>query len=103
MIYLLDSFLNICRNEILKDKNISKDGLTKDLMEEKLSSCLNVNLNSDKCPEFASYSYNDFKSYASSSIKDYANSVIDVGNTELLMESFFYYMAAKFPNHFIRV
>ena len=100
MISLLDSFLSICRNEILKDKNISKDELTKGLMEEKLGTCLNGNRNSDKCPEFASYSYNDFKNYASSSIKDYAKSVIDVGNTELLMESFFYYMAAKFSQPF---
>lgn len=100
MIYLLDSFLNICRNEILKDKNINKDELTKDLVEEKLASCLKSNLNSDKCPEFTSYSFNDFKSYASSLIKDYANNVIDVDNTELLMESFFYYMAAKFSQPF---
>ena len=100
MICLLDSFLNICRNEILKDNNIKKDELTKDLMEEKLRSCLAANLNSDKCPEFSSYSYNDFKSYASSSIEEYANSVTDVDNTELLMESFFYYMAAKFSQPF---
>lgn len=100
MIYLLDSYLNICRKEILKDKSIGKDELTKDLMEEKLKICLNNNLNSDKCPEFASYSYNDFKSYAFSTIKDYANSVIDIDDTELLMESFFYYMVAKFSQPF---
>lgn len=100
MIYLLDSYLNICRKEILKDKSIGKDELTKDLMEEKLKICLNNNRNSDKCPEFASYSYNDFKSYASSAIKDYANSIIDIDDIELLMESFFYYMVAKFSQPF---
>lgn len=100
MIYLLDSYLNICRNEILKDKNIGKDELTKDLMEEKLKICLNNNRNSDKCPEFVSYTYKDFKSYAYSAIKNYANSVSDIDNTELLTESFFYYMSAKFSQPF---
>ena len=100
MIYLLDSFLNICRNEILRDKNIHKDELTKDLMEEKLNSCLTINLNSDKCPEFTSYSYEDFKSYAHSSINDYAKDVADIDNIELLTKSFFHYMTAKFSQPF---
>lgn len=100
MIYLLDSYLNICRSEILKDKKIHKDELTKDLMEEKLNDCLNCNLFSDKCPEFVAYSYDNFKSYAHSSIKDYAKNVADIDNIELLMESFFYYTAAKFSQPF---
>ncbi len=100
-IHLLDLFLKICRDEILKEKNISIDRLTKDLLEEKLKNCLESNQKSDKCPEFVSYSFDDFKSYASSSIKDYANiNRIGVDNTELLMEAFFYYMTSKLPQPF---
>lgn len=100
MIYLLDSFLNICRGEILRDKNIGKDELTNDLVEEKLKNCLNYNRNSDKCPEFATYSYEDFKHFAYTPIKDYVKGADDIDDMELLIETFFYYISAKFSQPF---
>lgn len=95
MIFFLDSFINICRSEISREKGITFDKITKDLLDEKLKECLLNNKNADKCPEFVSYTYDDFKQYASQYISSYAikNMIEDV---DLLSESFYYYISAKF-------
>lgn len=95
MIFFLDSFINICRNEISREKGITFDKITKDLLDEKLKECLLNNKNADRCPEFVSYTYDDFKQYASQYISSYAikNMIEDM---DLLAESFYYYISAKF-------
>lgn len=99
MILLLDSFIKICRDEISRDKGISISQQTEDLIEEKLNECLLSNRSADKCPEFESYSYDDFNNYAKVRIGNYAK-VNSIKNSNLLSESFFYYLSAKFSRPF---
>lgn len=95
MIYFLESFINICRKEISRDKEISEDEITKDLIDEKLNECLLKNENADRCQEFVSYTYDDFKKYSGQYISDYAVKN-KIENIDLLVESFYYYISAKF-------
>lgn len=64
--------MNICRKEISRDKEISEDEITKDLIDEKLNECLLKNENADRCQGFVSYTYDDFKKYSGQYISDYA-------------------------------
>ena len=96
MLFLLDSFLNLCRKELYQEKGIDPKEQTKEHLEEKLNQCLNNNRNAAKCPEFASYSYEDFKKYAFESINVYSKQK-EIANSALLCESFFYYLSAQLP------
>jgi hypothetical protein len=94
--FALDSFYKLCCAEIRRDKGIVKEEvLNSELIEEKLNQCLINNKKMDKCIEFASFSFEDFKKYADSDIKTYSKSM-DLENHELLAESFYYYLCAKF-------
>lgn len=100
MKFILDSFYNLCCDEIRRDKGIAQEvALTSDLVEEKLNQCLTNNKTADKCIEFASFSFEDFKKYANSDIETYAKS-IGFGNNILLTETFYYYLSAKFSMPF---
>ncbi|MCD8290589.1 MAG: hypothetical protein LUC91_03700 [Prevotella sp.] len=99
MISLLDSFVNACRNEILRDKGIEIPRQTEEIIEEKLNACLLSNKSADKCPEFTSYSYQDFNNYAKVRIENYAKNK-SIKNSNLLSESFFYFLSAKFSQPF---
>lgn len=97
---VLDSFYNLCCDEIRRDKGIAKEEiLTSEQIEEKLNQCLTNNKIADKCIEFASFSFDDFKKYADSDIETYSKS-IGFGNHALLSESFYYYLSAKFSMPF---
>lgn len=100
MKFVLDSFYNLCCDEIRRDKGIAKEEiLTSEQIEEKLNQCLTNNKTADKCIEFASFSLDDFKKYADSDIETYSKS-IGFGNHALLAESFYYYLSAKFSMPF---
>ena len=49
---LLDSFFNLCRNEILREKRIDAKDLAEQLIVEKLQRCLENNKAGKQCPEF---------------------------------------------------
>ena len=57
------------------------------------------NKTADKCVEFASYTYDDLKNYANVEIDNYAQRK-GFSNVEVLCESFFYYLIAKFSKPF---
>ncbi|MFC2512981.1 MAG: hypothetical protein ACFNWT_08155 [Prevotella denticola] len=91
---LLDSFFNLCRNEILGEKRIDAKDLAEQLIVEKLQRCLENNKAGKQCPEFEGYAYTDFELYAKAIVSEYAKS-IGFDNTELLCESFYHYLSAR--------
>lgn len=101
IVSILDFFYGLCRGEIERNRGIAIKDQSKDDIEEKLAECLNNNKTAEKCQEFESYSYEDFKKYAYEEVKSYAGNlgVVDL-NVELLNESFFYYLTAKFSKPF---
>lgn len=94
LVVLLDSFLNICRGEIYREKGISVDKQNENDLEEKLKQCLESNKKADKCKEFETYSYEDFNTYSSKVLDTYLKK-LKIKNTDLVRESFFYYLSAK--------
>lgn len=100
MILALNAFLNICHREIKDETGTDVGVQTREQLEKKLSDCLSANKVAEKCDGFESYSYDDFKNFAYAKIGDHVNGKdIDV---DLLTESFFYYLSAKFsaPLHY---
>lgn len=94
MIFALNAFLNICHREIKDETGTDVEVQTREQLEKKLSDCLSVNKVAEKCDGFESYSYDDFKNFAYAKIGNHVNGKdIDV---DLLTESFFYYLSAKF-------
>ncbi len=98
---ILDSFFVLCRNEIERESGIAIKNQSKDDIEKKLADCLRKNKSAERCQDFESYSYDDFKGYAYDEVKNYVGNfgIVDF-NVELLCESFFYYMTAKFSKPF---
>lgn len=101
MVSMLDFFYGLCREEIERNRGIAIKNQSKDDVEQKLAECLDKNKTTEKCQEFESYSYEDFKGYAYDELKNYVgnSSIVDL-NVELLCESFFYYLTAKFSKPF---
>lgn len=56
----LDSFVNICRNEIFREKGMKPEEQTSDVLVEKLQICMESNKQTLKCPEFDGYEYDAF-------------------------------------------
>ena len=96
MISLLGFFLEICRNNVARSKNIEPENVREEMLEEELRTCLISNRSAKLCIEFKSYTYKKFKKYAYNDIEKYARDH-KISNVELLCESFYYYIAAEFP------
>lgn len=94
MLLLLDSFFNLCCNEILRDKGIDIKDLTEELIIDKLQKCLDSNKAGRQCPEFEGYAYTDFTLYAKADIDGYAEKV-GFNDSELLCKSFYQYLSAN--------
>ena len=94
MLLLLDSFFNLCCNEILRDKGIDIKDLTEVLIIDKLQKCLDSNKAGRQCPEFEGYAYTDFTLYAKADIDGYAEKV-GFNDSELLCKSFYQYLSAS--------
>ncbi len=90
----LDSFVNICRNEIFHEKGTKPEEQTSDVLVEKLQNCMASNKKSLKCPEFYGYEYDAFKKIAFAEVEDYAK-LKELEIQEILCESFFYYLSAR--------
>lgn len=90
----LDSFVNICRNEIFREKGMKPEEQTSDVLVEKLQNCMASNKKSLKCPEFYGYEYDAFKKIAFAEVEDYAK-LKELEIQEILCESFFYYLSAR--------
>lgn len=99
MKFMLESFYNLCCEEIRREKNISIKTQTSDQIEEKLNQCLANNKTADKCIEFKTFSLDDFKKCAGVDIENYSKSV-GFGNSDLLAESFYHYLSADFSMPF---
>lgn len=99
LILMLNKFYEICCAEICRKENIKDEQLTPTLIEDKLSECLDVNKNAEKCLEFVSYTLHDFIAFVGTDIEKYANSK-GLSNHKLLTESFFYYLTADFSEPF---
>ena len=97
MLLLLDSFFEICREEIKHDKLIEYDKQTEADIVQKLQECLATNKSADKCDEFKQYKYGDFKYYAFAEIEAYAKGK-GLKDIDILCESFFHYLTAKFSD-----
>ena len=96
MISLLGFFLEICRNNVARSKNIEPENVREEMLEEELRTCLISNRSAKLCIEFTSSTYKKFKKYAYNDIEKYARDH-KISNVELLCESFYYYIAAEFP------
>lgn len=92
--WMLESFFDICRNEICNENHIDKKALNDTLIEQKLTNCIGIYKAADKCPDFDSYSLVNFKKYTETSIQNFANEK-GFANVDLLSESFFYYLSVK--------
>lgn len=90
----LDSFVNICRNEIFHEKGTKPEEQTSDVLVEKLQNCMASNKKSLKCPEFDGYEYDAFKKIAFAEVEDYAK-LKELEIQEISCESFFYYLSAR--------
>lgn len=93
----LDSFVNICRNEIFREKGLKPEDQPQELLVEKLQNCMTINKKSLKCPEFDGYEYDAFKKIAFAEVEDYAK-LIELDIQEVLCKSFFYYLSARLNN-----
>lgn len=92
--YTLNSFYDITITQIASKNNVDKKEVTQDQIEILLRECLEKNRIGEKCPEYKDYNYNDFKLKASNVINNFATKVNFV-NTNLLSESFFYYLSVR--------
>lgn len=98
---MLDFFYNLCCREIERNSGIAIKDQSKEDIENKLVECLKNNKAAEKCQEFESYSYEDFKKYAYDEVKNYVSNLgIADFNVDLLCESFFCYLTAKFSKPF---
>lgn len=93
----LDSFVNICRNEIFREKGMKPEEQTSDVLVEKLQICMESNKQTLKCPEFDGYEYDAFKKIALAEVEDYAK-LNGMDFQDVLCESFFYYLSASLNN-----
>lgn len=93
----LNSFVNICRNEIFREKGMKPEEQTSDVLVEKLQICMESNKQTLKCPEFDGYEYDAFKNIAFAEVEDYAK-LNGIDFQEVLCESFFYYLSARLNN-----
>lgn len=94
---LLDSFVNICRNEIFREKGMKPEEQPSDVLVEKLQNCMESNKQTLKCPEFDRYEYDAFKNIAFAEVEDYAK-LNGIDFQEVLCESFFYYLSTRLNN-----
>lgn len=92
--WMLNSFFDICCNEICNDNHIDRIALTNALIEQKLVDCIKLYKSADKCPDFCTYSFVDFEKYAKVIVQDFANEK-SFANVNVLSESFFYYLSVK--------
>lgn len=92
--WMLESFFDICCNEICNENHKDKNALEDTLIEQKLVDCIKKNKAANKCPDFNSYSFVDFKKYAETAIQSFANEK-SFTNVDLLSESFFYYLSVE--------
>lgn len=82
--WMLESFFDICCNEICNENHIDKSALDDTLIEQKLADCIKIYKAADKCPDFDSYSLVDFKKYAEIAIQNFANEK-SFANVDLLL------------------
>ncbi len=92
--WMLNSFFDICCNEVCNEKHIDQSALTSTLIEQKLADCIKINKSAGKCPDFDTYSFADFKKYTKVVTQDFANEK-SFANVDVLSESFFYYLSVK--------
>lgn len=93
--WMLDSFFDICCEEVCHENHIvDKKTLTAALIEQKLTDCINLYKSADKCPDFGAYALEDFKNYTDAIIRDFAKEN-SFANVDILSESFFYYLSVK--------
>lgn len=96
LISLLDSFYELCCNEICIEKNLNRNDIDESMVETKLSQCLTMLATANKCVEFKDYKFIDFLNKTENSIKEFANQK-QFSNIPLLSEAFFNYLSAKIP------
>lgn len=89
----LDSFVNVCHNEIVREQGITFNELSEGLLKEKLLSYMDVNKTAKRCPDFEKYRYEDFKSFFYGDIVKYSKEK-KLNISDALCESFFYYLSA---------
>ena len=92
--WMLNSFFDICCNEICSENHIDQSALTNTLIEQKLVDCIKMYKSVDKCPDFSTYSFVDFEKYTKVVTQDFANEK-SFSNVDILSESFFYYLSVK--------
>lgn len=95
MVSLLDSFFELCRKEIERDKHTKIDNQTEADIVQKLHECLATNKSAEKCEDFKDYKYEEFKKYAYADVETYAKGK-GFTDANILCESFFHYLTAKF-------
>lgn len=90
---MLRSFYDICCKEYRDKHHIRKDeALTQDMIEEKLSECIERNKSAERCPDFKGYALKDFKRDTKKAIQKFAEET-GLKNVNLLTEAYFYYIA----------
>lgn len=90
---LLDSFVNVCHNEIVREQGIAFNQVSEGLLKEKLLSSMDVNKTAKRCPDFENYRYKDFKSFFYDGVEKYSKEK-ELSISDTLCESFFYYLSA---------
>lgn len=91
---MLNSFFDLCCDEVCGEQHIEQSSLTKEMIEKKMDDCIKMYSSAPKCPDFETYSFMDFRNYTNIIIQDFANQR-GFTNTDLLSKSFFEYLSVK--------
>lgn len=94
LILQLDFFVEICRNELSQQNGIAPEKQSETNLKEKFAKCKEGLENSERCPKFENYTYEEFKKHIYATVEKYPNKEKPNLSDELC-EAFFYYLSAK--------
>lgn len=94
LILQLDFFVEICRNELSQQNGIAPAKQSETNLKEKFAKCKEGLENSERCPKFENYTYEEFKKHIYATVEKYPNKEKPNLSDELC-EAFFYYLSAK--------
>ena len=91
----LVAFVDMCLNNISRQKEIKKENVAEEDLRKFLWDCKENLSKWEKCPEFESYSYDKFRSQFYMIVEDFSKEN-NLSLSDDLCETFFYYLSAQF-------
>lgn len=91
----LGTFVDMCLNDISRQKGIKKEDVAEEDLRKFLCDCKDNLIKWEKCPEFESYSYDKFRSQFYTIVEEISKEN-NLSLSDDLCETFFYYLSAQF-------